>query len=495
MRKKRFVPVSLRYSPAMYVETGADEMFPFMAMRSFFAPFAANSAVVFTPLSSVMPAPDEPLAEREKKPVKCEGENAEAAIRGICPRTIYIFNRSRKERERGKMTSEKQKRVDALIAESYSADSKVRMRVVAEISALGNDPGAIFALLELSGDKDVDVKGKAQEALERLRSTEKTDMLSIEKLFLQSESEHVETENDVKVKLFPSIEKMFTAKKTKQRMMSTLEKYFSKRKKHNEELVAVSREEGQTRIGEHFEVMRRVEKIGEYISAKDKEGLAEPAKEEGEIESIGSYEEGKEEAKREADSKEGESAPSVCTKERREIAETAEEDASLVSGEEEEKSVVSGDPFFEEIYGRAYSLASREGATDKMLSDEEKNVAKELSHKVEMAFRLAKLQCRGMGVQRLASLKIGMKKIRLPEVTVGEVEKIEIRKGKKSTDALKITLLDQTGKFPLCLPQGRGRGIAVGDRVAVQGAYVDGIGDTGEAALFVAPKGKITLNK
>lgn len=391
------------------------------------------------------------------------------------------------------MTSEKQKRVDALIAESYSADPKVRMKVVAEISALGNDPGAIFALLELSSDKDVNVKGKAQEALERLRSTEKTDVLSIEKLFLQSESEHVETENDVKVKLFPSIEKMFTAKKAKQRMMSTLEKYFSKRKKHNEELVAVSREEGQTKIGEHFEVMRRVEKIGEYISAKDKEGLAEPAREE-EIGSIGGYEGSKEEVKSEGDREMGEETAPSDAKDKDPVVETAEEDASLVS-REEEKSVVSGDPFFEEIYARAYSLASREGATDKMLSDEEKNVAKELSHKVEMAFRLAKLQCRGMGVQRLASLKIGMKKIRLPEVTVGEVERIEIRKRKKSTDALKITLLDQTGKFPLCLTQGRGRGIAAGDRVAVQGAYVEEIGESGEAALFVTPKGKITLNK
>ncbi len=174
------------------------------------------------------------------------------------------------------------KRIDRLISQSYDSDPKVRMNVVSELSTITEHPGAVFALLELASDKDEGIKNAAQAALSKVK--QRDDVGSIQKLFQQSETEHIESEVQVRERLMPSIDKLFTNKATKKRLMSSLEKFFSERKKHHEARAetAIQDGAGQTALKDHLEVISQVDSIGEFASRK-KGGQAEVKKEEQEI--------------------------------------------------------------------------------------------------------------------------------------------------------------------------------------------------------------------
>ncbi|MEM2963770.1 MAG: HEAT repeat domain-containing protein [Candidatus Anstonellales archaeon] len=364
------------------------------------------------------------------------------------------------------MRSESLKRVDRLISQSYDSNPNVRLRVVSELSTILEEPGAVFALLELASDKDEKVRAAAQEVLSRIK--QKEDVMSIEKLFLQSEAERLETETDVKEKLFPSIEKLFTNKKTKRRLMSSLEKLFSEKKKHRQSKVEdVSSDVKQTVLKDHIEILSPIEPIGEF---EDKEKIAPPKTVTSPSHS-----------------------PLLDIKEiteGRERQETIHESASSTSIlEETQKTSV-----YEEAFRRAYLLASEGEINEKALLLEEKKMIAEMTSAVKAAFKAAREKAKNAPTP-LSSLRPGMRKIKTSEVTVAEVNEVDLTKGKRKTKLLKLLILDNTGKFPLYLPELRGKGINVGDHLIVEGAYVADTEDGTGQALFLESKGRLLLIK
>ena len=78
--------------------------------------------------------------------------------------------------------------IHKLISLTFDEDPKVRLDAAAKLSKT-DDPAALFALMELSYDKDVEVKNFAQRSLEKKKSEEE-EVMSFAEIF----STHPETD-------------------------------------------------------------------------------------------------------------------------------------------------------------------------------------------------------------------------------------------------------------------------------------------------------------
>ncbi|MDE1798542.1 MAG: HEAT repeat domain-containing protein, partial [Candidatus Micrarchaeota archaeon] len=120
-------------------------------------------------------------------------------------------------------------RIDKLVSLTYDSDPAVRQKAAVELSKI-DDPRAIFALLELSSDKDQGVQGLARAGLENFKE-EKEAIVNLEKIFeARQEGKPIPAEEAqaTRSKLMPSIERLFTKHKDmRSKMMPSIEKLFS----------------------------------------------------------------------------------------------------------------------------------------------------------------------------------------------------------------------------------------------------------------------------
>ena len=77
---------------------------------------------------------------------------------------------------------------DSLVAKAFDSDPKVRLKVAQELAKI-DDPRAVFALIELSSDKEEAVKVAAQKSLGSFKEEAET-IVSLEKMLAERSAFH-----------------------------------------------------------------------------------------------------------------------------------------------------------------------------------------------------------------------------------------------------------------------------------------------------------------
>jgi hypothetical protein len=384
--------------------------------------------------------------------------------------------------------AEKKDNIDHLVSLTYDSDPEVRKKVARQLGGT-TDPRAIFALLELLGDKEQSVQDVARASLANYKE-EKEAINSLEKLFAERKERPATAPREeptvVKQKLMPTIEKLFShmgerkAKRVRQKLMPSLEKLFAYKEEATDEknpvmaIESIHQHGGELPSSQsatqptNLEQMMRPKpetpqrtNLEEIMRPRPEPRQPEPEGDNGgsEIESVDEREE-----------EEG-------------VGEEARE-------EEKEPSHQHAMP---DYYSIAYSLATTPGVKPAQLNNERKRILDNFKKEVDLAFSLAQAKAKDEGLITFAGLKPGMKGLSFCEMTVTAVHEVEF--GKKKEHFCKVILSDGKKEVPAFVPVGRGRGINSGDRLALKDVKVDYIVENSSIALFLGKNGKIILVK
>ena len=132
---------------------------------------------------------------------------------------------------------EKPDSTDSLVARAFDSDPKVRLKVAQELGSI-DDPRAIFALIELSSDKEEPVKEAAQRSLGNFKE-ESAEIVSLEKLMAERKVVHQQpvapapaASYGTSQRMAPTIERLFAhyepkkRESVKRRLFPSLQKLF-----------------------------------------------------------------------------------------------------------------------------------------------------------------------------------------------------------------------------------------------------------------------------
>ncbi|MCX8175437.1 MAG: HEAT repeat domain-containing protein [Candidatus Micrarchaeota archaeon] len=367
---------------------------------------------------------------------------------------------------------EKPDNVDSLVARAFDSDPSVRLKVAQELGKI-DDPRALFALIELSSDKDAAVKEAAQRSLSNFKE-EKEEIVSLERLLAARKEQKSQASASpspaVSQKMAPTIEKLFSHYEPKKRE-SVKRKLFPSLQK----LFGFSKEE--------LDPLQGLEKISQ---PEPKEGQKEapPQRQEERIpqENAPNFPFGqKEEAPKPSD-----------------LVELSEEDHEVVGGGKaqeddfgQEKQISQTSP--SQLYSIAYSIASTPGMGKRELKSEMNRIISGFKKEVEMAFRMAQAKAREEGCASLSNLKPGMKNLSFAEMQIVSVE--EIAYGAKGKPYARILLSDGKRQAPLLVPKERASGISPSDMLAPKKVDVDFLVEKNEVVLVASKKSKIIVVK
>lgn len=363
--------------------------------------------------------------------------------------------------------------LDRMVAQAFDSDARVRLRVAHELGKT-DDPRAIFALIELSSDKDETVKAAAQRSLGQFKEEEQEAIVSLEKLFAErKEARKPDEMPQVQQRMMPTIEKLFSHYDPKKResarrkLLPSLEKLFGI--KSAPPLSA--------------DPLHGVEKIGSSqaaAAAADAPAAPEP-------EGAGAIPR--------------ENAANFPFGQKREEARAVKSDLLLI--EDDDREDASGEErreaWGEELqaenkyYEHAYRIATTPGMGKAELKREQNRLVANFKKEVGIAFKMAEERAKEEGMASFSNLKPGMKNLSFAEMRI--VGMGDIGYGARKKSFAKVRLSDGKREIPLLVPHERAAGISPNDRLALKGVAVDFLVESSEVVLVAKNKSKVIIVK
>lgn len=386
--------------------------------------------------------------------------------------------------------------INKLVSLTFDEKPEVRKRAAKSLGEL-SDPAAVFALVELSYDKDPSVRVVAQQYLEKKKQTE-PELMSFAKIF-SSENEKAkdvsqeEVPSEVKEKMLKPITQIFEKRLGKERaemarskMMPTIEKIYlkahqqySSKKKTDE----AGRKVMQEFLTSYLEVMSDLDQIGS--------GLTQPIPQQNPV-TVGPEE--RIFATETGDEVSGELGE---VGKKTELNNVSAEIATLETSEIEElKEREEIEHLPDTFFKKAYETMMLSGGDDSVMKQEMEHMVNEARREIIQAFKMARRTFKEMKITNITKIKNGMRNINTDILIVKSVETMEYTKPKKIKAFLvRILINDETGNEGiLYLFDGRGKEIKTGMRIKV----VSGIAKAfdfadGETALTVGKKSNVYI--
>ncbi len=377
-------------------------------------------------------------------------------------------------------------KIDRLVSLTYDSNAQVRKNAAQALGEI-DDPRSIFALLELSSDKEQEIKEIALSCLDRFgKAGEKEAIINLEKIFearkeIQQMPEGLAA---ARSKLIPSLEKLFSNKDPalKERMMrSILEKYFPS----SAFALARASQSGQQQVKQAATPPQPRELEIEHIADEEVPVQAHVQKPPSSL----------------TPAEQGEAAADFPLPESLKLktaSPVSEIEAIMPETQkefEEEDEAVKLHPSRIDFYKWAYALAVDPKMTAAKIRSEEKRLISQLKKDVQLAFRLAVMRARVNGIESLSGLKPGMKKITTFPLLVSEKREAAVLQDKKSAPMSRVALTDGKHTVPLYLEPARAASIAIGDHLSLHDSKVDFFVGTNELVFLLGKKGYITITK
>ncbi|MEM2948202.1 MAG: HEAT repeat domain-containing protein [Candidatus Anstonellales archaeon] len=346
----------------------------------------------------------------------------------------------------------KRKELERLISLTFDESPQVRKDAAVRLGEI-DDPAAIFALLELSYDKEPEVSQTARKILEEKRNGDTTETISFAELFeagAEKPKKEVFVPSTKKKKLLEPIEKLFEKKlgkekgeKIKAKMMPAIERIYD------------------NVVEKKFDEKKVQNLLTSYLDAIG----SMPEKD---IESIGKVEE------------------------LEKIEENFEKEEEL---EEPEKLSEKPEGVEPTIFRHALEVMKESEGDENIMLREMKRLKKYMSDQIDLAFSVAKSRFKQVHITHLTEIKDGMRNINTDELFVVDVQHGEYQKTKTRKELYtRILVRDGEGSEGVVyLFEGRGQFVKPGMKIKVVKGVAKTFKFSGETALTVTKSGNVYI--
>jgi len=374
--------------------------------------------------------------------------------------------------------------LDKLVAQAFDSDPTVRLRVAQELSKT-DDPRAIFALIELSSDKDIATKEAAQRALGQFKEDKEEGeaIVSLEKIFAESkEAKKPEELPEVRQRMMPTLEKLFAHYEPKKRdsvkrkLLPSIEKLFSfgARSTPTQQQDPLH---GLDKISQSQAPISHVQDVAHDKGVPKEDAVNFPFGQ-----------------NRVVVHPEKQDAVEV-EKEDHEFAAEQPQQAEFEDEQSAEDKVHEEDLTANKIYSLAYKIATTPGYGKGELKREQNRLLANYKKEVGLAFKMAEERAKEEGMSNFNGLKPGMKNVSFAELQIVSISDFGYGSGVKKKPFAKVILTDGHKEQPVLIPSERAHGITTQDKLALKWVSVDFLVETNEVVLVVKPKSKVIVVK
>jgi len=377
--------------------------------------------------------------------------------------------------------------LNKLVSLTFDESPKVRKEAAKSLGAL-DDPAALFALVELSYDKDPVVKNYAQDILDQKKRNEK-EVMSFAEIFSTGKKEEPAQKDaqptSTKDKVLQPITMLFEkrlgkekADRVKARMMPAIEKIYMKKVEGTttEQTDESGRKAMQEFLTSYLEAVSDVN----GSTPEPREALQEARSEKQEFEM---HEELADEL--------GE----LTTKDRQfeTVASEISEIEAAEEVEQKQENVLEKLP--DTVFKKAYESMMLSDGDDEIMKREMERALKNAKHDVRMAYLLARKKFKETNITHLTKLRSGMRNVNTEDLIVKVVESKEYPKTKKLKEVVtRVVVNDSEGdEGVIYLFDGRGQVLKPDMRVRIVKGYVKTFEHSGETAITISKKGNVYI--
>ena len=383
-----------------------------------------------------------------------------------------------------------------LISLTFDSDPHVRKQAAVELAKY-DAPGAMFALVELTYDKDKGVRETVSKLLEELKAnSSEPELMSFAEVFSKGKNGEKKKEEEkepeekkvesVKEKMLRPIEMLFEkklgkekAEEIKKRMMPTIEKMYMKAMNQGEGESEESTKAVQEMLSGYLDVVAGSEELKEEEEEEKEPEQQSLADELGLVSA--------KEVKPEAVFKEAEVG-------------ALEDEAALMEGPTAEEKWMLEKPEGENASGQtvfklAFDTMMASKGDDKVMKNAMKKMLKNTEDQIKMAFDVAKKRYTEVNITNITELKSGMRNISTGTLYVKNIEHKDYQRTKTKKDTFtRIVVADQEGnEGVIYLFEQRGAPIRPGMKMKLEKGFAKTYDWSGETAMTVSKKGKIYI--
>ena len=406
--------------------------------------------------------------------------------------------------------------LERLISLTFDEDSNVRKKTALELAKV-DDPGALFALLELTHDKDESVRDAAIDILEKNRKNKpKEDLMSFSELFSystnvdkKSKSKPGKIITDKKRKLLHSIELIFERKLgknsdlVKKKMMPSLEKAYFNALSEGKSSKREGRREGvQKFLLNYLTLMKSSNNSEIYTNLEAQPSNSSPTLDASDnLDNLDNI-----------DNKE-DSNPNVQIEQEGSLDsldQVSSHNSSLTGGnieralnevlnsevnstddkEHEHENFLKNVP--DSLFKKAYEIMMYSGGDKSLMKKEMKRMIRLTEQDIKLAFRLAHQKFKENKITKLTDIVDKMRNITTDVLTIKSKEVVEFKKPRSTKYAVRFLLQDSNGgEGVLYLFDGKGDSLVDGLNIKIEKGYAKVIND--ETSLILGSRGSIYI--
>ena len=380
-----------------------------------------------------------------------------------------------------------------LISLTFDSDPKVRKQAAIELAKY-DAPGAMFALVELTYDRDKSVRETSGKLLEELKGKNEPELMSFAEVFSKGENgekkkgQEEEVKETAKEKMLRPIEQMFEKKlgkergnEMKKRMMPTIEKMYEKAMVKEGGEKKISHEGGkavQEMLSGYLDVVAGSEEC--VPLAEEKEG--HESEQQSLADELGLV--GTKELRPEAGIKEFEAS---VLEDESAVGDLRTPEEKWVSEKADEQ--VAGTTVFKLAFD---SMMASKG-DEKVMKKAMKQLLKNTENQIKMAFDVAKNRYKELNITDITAIKSGMRNINTGTLYVKSMEHKEYPRTKTKKDTFtRLVVADQQGNEGIIyLFEERGNPIKPGMKMKVEKGFAKTFEWAGETVVTVSKKGNV----
>jgi len=406
--------------------------------------------------------------------------------------------------------------LNELISLTFDSNPEVRRQAALELSHY-DDPGANFAILELTYDKDTNVSWTAREILDK-RKASQPQLMSFAEVFGKGEekkkeekpqtAEETRKAETVREKMLKPLHQLMEKKLGKEKaevmkskMMPTLEKIYLKAVGKNGQ---VNEEKGKA-------VQEMLTDYLDVISGAETHVISDDGEEKGQRPSV---------VEKKGENPEGDAPPEdegagagsrmldaegpgmelerVGTKEpemgraARELEEAAaESEVEALEPQELREEKEEGSGGAGTMFRLAFDTMMASDGDEDVMKRAMENMVKNAEDEIRLAFRVAKEKYKQLNITHLTELKSGMKRVNTVPLLVKTIEHREWQRTKKNKDTFtRLLVADEEGnEGVIYLFDNRGSIVKEGMRIKIENGFAKTYAFSSETALSITNKG------
>ncbi len=395
-----------------------------------------------------------------------------------------------------------QTQINKLVSLTFDENPKVRKEAAKSLGEI-DDPAALFALVELSYDRDISVKNTAHNLLHKKKENQQ-DVMSFAEMFSAGEQQEV-AENavlptfaDRKEKVLYPITQIFEkrlgkekAEMVRNKMMPAIEKVYMRTVTANKQKNTESGKQAiQEFLTSYLEAISDLDTIAFSPTVPNavmpREQSHSPHQHTQHQEVIQSTKTLQEHLTDEL----GE----VATK-RKELGSISKEVEEIEAQEVEEKKEeedISNLP--QTFFKKSYETMMLSGGDDRIMRSEMKRMMRDVEKDLKLAYSLARKKFKELKITHISKIRDGMSNVNTDILVVMKVDNQEYPKGKSTKKVTCVTVNDEDeNEGLLYLFDDRGTWLKEGMKIKLVKGQVKSFKFSGETALTTGPKGSVNI--